>query len=103
MEVIEKVIFTVKRLLRLVRLIINEIVKQERDLMALPFQLGSLDMEVAWKKENKSLPFTLEGFSTVQSGKSVFFFGGADDEMRESNVVYKYDVADDSFVTYRDR
>ena len=87
---------------RLVRLIINEIVKQERDLMS--FSTGfSLDMEVAWKKENHSLPFTLEGFSTVQSGQSVFLFGGADDEMRESNVVYKYNLSDDSFVTYRHR
>ena len=60
-------------------------------------------MEVAWKKENNSLPFTLEGFSTVQLEKNVFFFGGADDEMRESNTVYKYDLAEDSFVTYRHR
>ena len=83
------------------RLIINEIVKRSN---AVSLSTGfSLDMEVAWKKENHSLPFTLEGFSTVQSGQSVFLFGGADDEMRESSVIYKYNLEDDSFVTYRHR
>ena len=58
-------------------------------------------MEVTWKKENQQLPFVLEGFSTVNTDEHVYFFGGADDDMNESNTIYQYSLTQGSFVKFR--
>jgi len=58
------------------------------------------DMEVVWKRENQHLPFVLEGFATTSNATGVFFFGGADDDMQESNALYHYNVEVKSFVKY---
>ena len=60
-------------------------------------------MEIVWKRENHQLPFVLEGFATARAETGVFFFGGADNDMVESNALYQYDVKNKSFVKYRNR
>ena len=49
------------------------------------------------------MPFVLEGFATVRNETGVFFFGGADNDMVESNALYHYDVKNKSFAKYRNR
>ena len=58
-------------------------------------------MEVTWKRENQQLPFVLEGFSTVTTDEHVYFFGGADNDMIESNTIYQYNLQQSSFVKFR--
>jgi len=57
-------------------------------------------MEVTWKRENQQLPFVLEGFSTVTTDEHVYFFGGADNDMIESNTIYQYNLQQSSFVKF---
>lgn len=49
-------------------------------------------MEVLWSKLPGDMLFELEGFGSVNvPKKGIYFFGGSDAEMNESNELYRYD------------
>ena len=49
-------------------------------------------MEVSWKKSETEMLFELEGFASVNvPKKGIYFFGGSDSEMNESNELYRYE------------
>ena len=49
-------------------------------------------MEVSWKKSESEMLFELEGFASVNvPKKGIYFFGGSDSEMNESNELYRYE------------
>lgn len=49
-------------------------------------------MEVSWTKSESEMLFELEGFGSVNvPKKGIYFFGGSDSEMNESNELYRYE------------
>jgi len=49
-------------------------------------------MEVSWRKSETEMLFELEGFGSVNvPKKGIYFFGGSDSEMNESNELYRYE------------
>ena len=49
-------------------------------------------MEVSWTKSEAEMLFELEGFGSVNVPKrGIYFFGGSDSQMNESNELYRYE------------